>query len=57
MTVDMLEAEFAKFGALLGGKAGGIAITVPKFGGNKTAQVEGGTGRGGGGSLVGGGGG
>lgn len=35
----MLEEAFSKFGRLQGGKAG-IAITTPKFGTVKTAQIR-----------------
>jgi hypothetical protein len=37
VTVELLEAEFAKFGALL---PGGVSIHVPKFGGLKTAYIK-----------------
>lgn len=39
VTVEMIEAEFSKFGPLAGGKQG-ITIQMPKFGSVRTAQIR-----------------
>lgn len=39
VTPEMVEEEFAKYGALLNGKSG-VTISVHKFGGNKNVHVS-----------------